>query len=867
MKSFTSILCLLGLFLFGADAQAQAQSPAEVWPILQRPGRLLKADSKSHDDQGWTHYFNASEGVLLLSVYTDGQDIGDPEEQLSVRVGLLGNYGHGAHDLSAADYIENSIWYTPNRYWKIDGALPISKPIRVRHYFDQTDLDDLRRGLSEQSLSFNQPEELVYYAIQGYSTHPFSPRIRRAGADIRFHEHLSSVGQYGSYYYAELELNHATASGSFGFKVPLTKKRLQVDGQIRRLDGSPVEDAFLRSATGEAVVRSGENGTYSLGNLQAGQAFLLAPYVAGREAEGVGILDLIALERHLSGLEPIHDPYRLLAADLNSDGQVDRQDMAILQELVHYGSYPFQGQGGGWRFIPADYKFPASGDFLQPEPPSSIRLERLLNDMAGADFWAVKLGDLLFESEFLNTPPVVVDPVFEFPTLRSCGAGELVEVDLTVRDFHGLRGVQFTIEWDSAALELLSIRDMELPGLTEEQFGKKKAPSGKLSLSWYSPEPLKKKHLPDGTRICRLVFRAHAQSGSCSLRFSDRLSPVQVLNNNLSQGNALFVLGKVEIENPSTLEIIKAQITLPRCEGDEGQIDIDVAGGKGPYQFQWNHGATTKELSGLAPGVYQVQVSDGVQCPILSQTFVLESPSAMRIINEHIRQVSCPGLHDGAINFKIEGGTPPFKYKWSNSSATPWIGNLTSGQYGITITDAAGCELKRSFVVEASPMPLVSYGITPASPSGKSNGALTVLELMERPGPYSYIWNTGHTGPSVQRLPPGLYEVTISDAAGCRFSLPLQLDAAELPENLDVVLLKEILNINSMSFLRIDSPASQAVQVKFFDTRSNLVYQQVIAVVAGSNHLYLQPPSREGTYIVQFSAPKGGVRSVRCEVR
>lgn len=859
----SSFLCLvLGCF----DASLCAQLPAEVWPILQRAGRLVKADSRQLDDQGWAHYMNSKEGVLLLSVHTDGQNLGDPEEGLAVSVGLLGNYGHGAHDLSGADYIENSIWYTPNRYWKIQGALPISKPIRVRHYFDQTDLDDLKRGLEGSGYVFERPEELVYYAVQGRATHPFSPRIERIGAEIRMFEQVR-VGRYGPYFYVELSLDNATAGGSFGFRTVLQKKRLQVEGRVRRVNGDGVEDAFFRSTTGTAVVRSGEDGFYTLSNLQAGQSYTLAPYIPGREDEGVGILDLIAMDRHLSGLERIKDPYRLLAADLNGDGVVDSLDQTALNELVLYGSQYFPNGVEGWRFVPNDYEFPAFGNPLLPPPPPAVRLDRLLNDRKEVDFLAVKLGDLLLEGDFANTPPVVVDPVFELPVQRSCGAGELVEIDLTIRDFHGLRGAQFTLEWDSTILEFVRVQEMLLPGLTMEHFGLKAQSSGKMSFAWYSPEPLRKKHLPDGTRVCQLVFKVIAQKGSSALRFTDGLTPVQVLNSNLSQGNALFVRGSVQIEHNSSLKIVDAIITQPRCGAQNGGIELEVSGGQGPYQYQWSHGPEQLNLSNLGPGVYQIQIKDGVQCPIISEKYVLESTEALRISNEHIRQVSCPGVNDGAINFKVEGGVPPYRYRWSNTAVTPWVGNLAPGDYSITVTDAAGCEQTSIFQVAAPGAPAISYGITPASVQGKSNGAISIQELIGRPGPFEYTWDTGQSGSSIQRLAPGTYKVTIADSGGCRFSLSLQLEAGDLPEVLDVVLGHEVLTPGGLSPIQIKSPSVQAVQVKYFDTRSNLVQQQLVPVIAGENHLQLRAPEGLGTYIVQFSAPKGGIRSLRCEVR
>ncbi|KAA3634750.1 MAG: T9SS C-terminal target domain-containing protein [Bacteroidetes bacterium] len=60
---------------------------------------------------------------------------------------------------------------------------------------------------------------------------------------------------------------------------------------------------------------------------------------------------------------------------------------------------------------------------------------------------------------------------------------------------------------------------------------------------------------------------------------------------------------------------ITAQLLGTSCEGaEDGLIDITVSGGVAPYSFQWNTGAMSEDVSGLAPGGYAVTVTDSVGC-------------------------------------------------------------------------------------------------------------------------------------------------------------------------------------------------------------------------------------------------------------
>jgi subtilisin-like proprotein convertase family protein len=60
---------------------------------------------------------------------------------------------------------------------------------------------------------------------------------------------------------------------------------------------------------------------------------------------------------------------------------------------------------------------------------------------------------------------------------------------------------------------------------------------------------------------------------------------------------------------------VTAQVLGTSCEGaTDGLINITVTGGEAPYDFQWNTGADTEDLFGLAPGGYAVTVTDSEGC-------------------------------------------------------------------------------------------------------------------------------------------------------------------------------------------------------------------------------------------------------------
>jgi hypothetical protein len=140
---------------------------------------------------------------------------------------------------------------------------------------------------------------------------------------------------------------------------------------------------------------SNTNGQFTLGfgTTQYDRMVMLSK--GGKKLEGMSTLDVITLQRHLNGEEPITEPYKLYAADLDGNGRVGANDLLLLKKAI-LGGFSIPGYAGNlsWVFF---------GDPCNPEAPldlftglchNGVEIDHTGTFPALARFKALKMGDV-----------------------------------------------------------------------------------------------------------------------------------------------------------------------------------------------------------------------------------------------------------------------------------------------------------------------------------------------------------------------------------------------------------------------------------------------------------------------------------------
>jgi hypothetical protein len=114
---------------------------------------------------------------------------------------------------------------------------------------------------------------------------------------------------------------------------------------------------------------------------------------------------------------------------------------------------------------------------------------------------------------------------------------------------------------------------------------------------------------------------------------------------------------------------------------------LTIAGGVGPFTYQWSTGASTEDIGGLAAGSYSVTVTSSDGC-VLSQVITVEEPS---LLLTSVSTTPEMAGNDGSATVTPTGGNGGYSYLWSNGETSATISNLAAGTYSVTVTDSLGC--------------------------------------------------------------------------------------------------------------------------------------------------------------------------------
>lgn len=232
------------------------------------------------------------------------------------------------------------------------------------------------------------------------------------------------------------------------------------------------------------------------------------------------------------------------------------------------------------------------------------------------------------------------------------------------------------------------------------------------------------------------------------------------------------------------------------CRGvNDGEISgITIDGTSGDYTYSWSttDGGLgldngTLNQTGLSNGTYRLTIVDNIRGCTVSKDFTIGVDNSISL-TPSIKDVSCNGGNDGAINLIVNGAGANTNYFWTGPGiVTANIqnqSNLSVGNYTVRLTTVIGgqtCQVDSAYTVR-EPAAITydaRFEYTDCDPYQRT---LIVENEQGGSGDYSYLWDGPAFTPAVPADPTnvlitegGIYTITLRDENQCEVSKTLSV--------------------------------------------------------------------------------------------
>jgi len=361
--------------------------------------------------------------------------------------------------------------------------------------------------------------------------------------------------------------------------------------------------------------------------------------------------------------------------------------------------------------------------------------------------------------------------------------GQIVCVDITVRNFEDIFSIENRYSWNPNQLRFVRTEMYGLTGLNASAFSTLPVGSGnpnQLAISWNHPD---RETRPDGHRIYSICFELLCPDNNnytAQISVTGTSEVTALVNNQPASVPANITGGNISVNcgaPPDMCTLTLGQITHASCRGAaDGRAVMTVTNAGADCVYQWRRGNTIVQTGLVSSGTNLMNVTAGtydfeVLCSgvrrCIQTGIVINEPAAITIpIAGVVTNAGCGG--GGSINISATtGGNGGFTYAWTpDQGNTPNPTDLEEGIYTVTVTDSRGCTAQASFTVAKSIAPLALATVkTDVRCNGENNGTARVTVSGGCP-PHTFMWSiAGVTGPMAENLEVGTYTVTVSDAS------------------------------------------------------------------------------------------------------
>lgn len=158
---------------------------------------------------------------------------------------------------------------------------------------------------------------------------------------------------------------------------------------------------------------------------------------------------------------------------------------------------------------------------------------------------------------------------------------------------------------------------------------------------------------------------------------------------------------------------------------------------------------------------------------IVLLAFAGKANSQCLVMASNVAPATC-NQNNGLVELTFTGGLPPYSVNFNGIptgtlTSSLQISGLAPGVYSFSVMDNNNfiCTGDVSVIVSAAFNNPPQVTLSPVPPSCDTCWDGTIIALATGTAPFTYIWNTGATTPTIANLSCGSYQLIVTDANGC----------------------------------------------------------------------------------------------------
>ncbi len=256
-----------------------------------------------------------------------------------------------------------------------------------------------------------------------------------------------------------------------------------IAGNVMSDAGSGVENVEISLMEGMQKMTD-TKGAFAFEEIPLGRKVDITPSKNTDYRERLDMYDYTILSMHVDGIREIRDPYQLIAADVDGNKVIDRNDLRELQYVI-LGIKESFSSNNSWQFVPMDYQLPDTVTVFEADMPHSVAIEPYNGGDMDVQFRAIKIGDLgsLFDPEIESDSRGNRSLVTGNQLLN---AGDLATVPFTFDDLTSANTMSFSLALDENDLELVEIHDGALAVKGSVNFASPERGEGLINGSFFT---------------------------------------------------------------------------------------------------------------------------------------------------------------------------------------------------------------------------------------------------------------------------------------------------------------------------------------------------------------------------------------------